>query len=223
MPLAHQPTDRSCQLQLEFALLRHRCEIDLIYHPPITQPNYQYSALENLRTIQKRVYNSELLQHYRIALNIRETNRKYNNSPTHKIGHFLLEYFQDEFDAILHLENVSPSTIQRLTSRIKQRIISERPPRIAASPAPAQGLASHETNDLWRHLNNKQDNRSILDDLFDLDSPRSPSRKRCRFNHPSVDDTPYAHHIPPPSTRSVTPHPVTDLLLVQNIVSPFSI
>jgi hypothetical protein len=219
MPPVSQSIDRSCQLQLELALLRHRYNIDHITNPSITDPNYQYTALENLQTTRKRMYNLELLQHYRIALNIRETHGKFNKSLIHKVGCFLLDYFEDEFDAILHLENITPSTIERLTTRNKQRIISEKTSRLDDHPAPDQRPVSHETNDLWRHFENKQDNQSLLDDIFDDDSP--PSSRACLFF-----DTPYARpprrRPSPATTRRVTRAPVTDSLFIQNIVSPFS-
>lgn len=68
-----------------------------------------------------------------------------------KIANFLARYFHDDYGAIAHLEDVSPSSIERCRQEELEIIISSR------TRKDIQGLNDVGAGELWQSQENTQD------------------------------------------------------------------
>ena len=190
-----QTTTLSCQLQFEHALKHHRQESGEIVPPSENSDYFEEETMAYIQVLRKRKNNQELLQYYQLAQHISTNNRPYNKANiTHRAGRFLLEYFKDESQAILYLEDISLKNLDRLTNGAKREIIRRKPLRIPHLPHFGQGLTDNGADDLWCHAQN-----SVEDDWFPdpIDLPRTPSpepltKKRRRQEADHSDEEPIA-------------------------------
>ena len=149
--LAHfKTTALSCQLQLEHALSKLRCRTGDISPPEDNSTNFELENSIYIETLKKRRHNPELFRYYKLANNIVNNNQRYHRTrDTHRAGMFLLDYFQDEFQAIKYLEDISLKTLDRLSNSAKQEIIRSRPLRANQLPQLVQGLNDNGADNLW--------------------------------------------------------------------------
>ena len=183
--LAHfKTTALSCQLQLEHALSKLRYRTGDISPPEDNSMNFELENSIYIETLKKRRHNPELFRYYKLANNIVNNNQRYHRTrDTHRAGMFLLDYFQDEFQAIKYLEDISLKTLDRLSNSAKQEIIRARPLRANQLPQLVQGLNDNGADDLWRPGQNSLESWLLYNrPVPSPPAPISPLTKKRRRN-----------------------------------------
>jgi hypothetical protein len=125
------------KLDLDQALEKYRRGLPVMPHPPFGTPECQEVIEENLHLARRKQYNGHLVQLFALSLafdtkDVTEIPLKHS----HIAARFLRNYFQDEPQAISHLNDVSMRRIMKATTQERSHIIEARPPKPAPLPSP---------------------------------------------------------------------------------------
>src|SRR4051812_34732846 len=108
-------TALKCKSQFENSLFLHRIGLDVITRPQTNDPHFEEKFLLNVSTMKKRQHNAILAEYYTLGEYLFEADTRFRSGNSHnRIASFIYRYYKDEPEAIEHLENVTPTFVERL-------------------------------------------------------------------------------------------------------------
>jgi hypothetical protein len=176
-------------------------------------PNFEEQWLNRYQELKLRQNNLLLQEYYYLGLYLHLSDKPtQEGNRAHNIGSFLYLYFQDEPQALAHLQDVSPNNIHRLSQQSREIMLASRPKPLTLSPTSTlmvQGLNQPSPGEMWHHGPNSpllvpeplsapiEWSPRTIDKLFNIPStPLSPSKNPFP-NEPPLFPLLFSSYTPP--------------------------
>ena len=170
--------------QLETAIKKYQSGAKIIPDYDFSAPDFHNQFEVNLELAKQASWTGQLLQYFAYGLYLRRITHQEPTNINQRIGVFLHDYFEGIEEAINHLQDTPPYTIDRIKAKDLQEIIKQRPPiQETINSLVSLGQTKETLEEMWY---------TALDPLY---SPRP-------YNPSDHPPTP-----PRPSNRTPTPEP----------------
>src|SRR3954463_3813836 len=121
---------RQLRYQLEATLEEHRSRKPIIPDFDFADPNFLEECEKNLENAYKRTNNLVIMQHYIMGMYLHQNPTKMaEGNQVHRASLFIARYFDDEADAIFHLEKVSTWQFSKISRFEQEAVIRCKTPK----------------------------------------------------------------------------------------------